>query len=59
MTIRSFITVTGLLLAGTLAFAATSVKDLRVQHADKPLAVEDRHPLFSWRMVLKAAAMPR
>ena len=50
MTIRSFITVTGLLLAGTLAFAATSVKDLRVQHADKPLAVEDRHPLFSWRM---------
>ena len=50
MTIRSFITVTGLLLAGTVAFAATSVKDLRVQHADRPLSIEDRHPVFSWRM---------
>ena len=50
MTIRTLVSVTGLLLAGTLAFAATSVKDLRVQHADNPLAIEDRHPVFSWRM---------
>ena len=40
--------------AGTLAcltsFATTSVTDFRVQNADRPLAVEDRHPLFSWKM---------
>ena len=39
-----------LLLAGTLAFAATSIKDFRVQHADTPISVEDRHPVFSWKM---------
>lgn len=32
------------------AVAATSVKDFRVQHSDRPLSVEDRHPVFSWRM---------
>ena len=39
-----------LLLAGVMAFASTAVKDFRVQHADKPLSIEDRHPMFSWRM---------
>lgn len=32
------------------AVAATSIKDFRVQHSDRPLSVEDRHPVFSWRM---------
>jgi alpha-L-rhamnosidase len=39
-----------LLLAGTLSFAATGIKDFRVQHADSPLSVEDRHPVFSWKI---------
>ena len=39
-----------LLLSAVAALAAPSVKDFRVQHADTPLAVEDRHPVFSWKM---------
>ncbi len=39
-----------LLLAGLSAAAQTTLSDLRIQHADAPLAVEDRHPVFSWKM---------
>ena len=39
-----------LLLAGLTAAAQTRITDLRIQHADAPLAVEDRHPVFSWKM---------
>ena len=38
------------IMASGMAFADTSIKDFRVQHSDKPLAVEDKHPLFSWKM---------
>ena len=40
-------------LLGLLAFSAaaqTRITDLRVQHAREPLAIEDRHPVFSWKM---------
>ena len=50
MRIRTLFTLAAMLLSGALSFAGTSIKDLRVQHADKPLAIEDRHPVFSWRM---------
>ena len=39
-----------LLLGGSLSFAATPLKDFRVQNSDSPLSVEDRHPLFSWKL---------
>ena len=39
-----------LLFACLTSSAATSIKDFRVQHSDRPLSVEDRHPVFSWRM---------
>ena len=39
-----------LVLACGMASAFTTIKDLRVQHADSPIAVEDRHPVFSWKM---------
>ena len=32
------------------SLAGTSVHDFRVQHSDRPLTIEDRHPMFSWRM---------
>ena len=32
------------------SLAGTSVLDFRVQHSDRPLTIEDRHPMFSWRM---------
>ena len=32
------------------AAAQTRITDLRVQHAREPLAVEDRHPVFSWKL---------
>ena len=38
------------LLAVLAASAQTRITGLRVQHADQPLAVEDRHPVFSWMM---------
>ena len=47
---RIFSTLSLLLVTGALALASISVKDFRVQHSDKPLSVEDRHPVFSWRM---------
>ncbi len=47
---RTLLTTLALLLAGSLSFAATSIRDFRVQHTDRPLAIEDRHPVFSWRM---------
>ena len=50
MRIHRAIAAAAFLVYGILAFAATSVKDLRVQHADTPLSIEDRHPVFSWRM---------
>ena len=34
--------------------AQTTLSDLRVQHATEPLAVEDAHPSFSWKMVSSA-----
>ncbi|MBR3717661.1 MAG: hypothetical protein IKN19_06785, partial [Bacteroidaceae bacterium] len=39
----------GLLLPATL-WGATGITDLRVQDQVHPLAIEDLHPLFSWRM---------
>ena len=47
---RSICILIGLFLAGTLAFAGTVITDFRVQHSIRPLAVENRHPVFSWRM---------
>ena len=32
------------------AWARTVVTGLRVQHMESPIAVEDKHPLLSWRM---------
>ena len=54
--IRNFkiLTLISLLLAATLpahAAPGTPIRDLRVQHQSAPLAVEDAHPAFSWRMV--------
>lgn len=39
-----------LLLSCSAALAYTGIKDLRVQHSDSPVSIEDRHPVFSWRM---------
>ena len=39
-----------LLFACFTALAGTSIKDFRVQHSNKPISVEDKHPVFSWRM---------
>ncbi|MBO5545232.1 MAG: alpha-L-rhamnosidase, partial [Bacteroidales bacterium] len=39
-----------LLLPALSAAARTRITDLRVQHAREPLAIEDRHPVFSWKM---------
>ena len=38
------------LLAGLSAAAQTRITDLRVQDTREPLAIEDRHPVFSWKM---------
>lgn len=32
------------------ASAQTRITDLRIQNAREPLAIEDRHPVFSWKM---------
>ena len=34
----------------TAAWAGTQITNLRVQDSVEPLAIEDRHPLFSWMM---------
>ena len=39
-----------LMLLPTSLLGATGITDLRVQDQVKPLAIEDLHPLFSWRM---------
>ena len=41
-----------LLLSGSVAFADgnASIKDLRIQNSDSPIAIEDKHPVISWRM---------
>ena len=44
----------GLLLPATL-WGATGITDLRVQDQVHPLAIEDLHPLFSWRMEVEHA----
>ena len=33
-----------------MIYAGTSIIDLRVQNMEEPITVEDRHPLFSWKM---------
>ena len=33
-----------------MSFAGTQITNLRVQDSVEPLAIEDRHPLFSWMM---------
>ena len=47
---RLFSLSAALLLTAAAALAQTHITDLRVQHASEPLAIEDRHPVFSWRM---------
>ncbi len=47
---RIISTLSLLLATGVLALAGTAVKDFRVQHSDRPLSIEDKHPVFSWRM---------
>ena len=39
-----------LMMAPVMAMAETQITDLRVADRVEPLAVEDSHPLFSWRM---------
>ena len=42
-----------LLLTAFLPVRATSdtvIKDLRVEHGTEPLAIEEAHPAFSWKM---------
>ena len=39
-----------LLLWSRFGFAYTVIRDFRVQHEKEPIAVEDRHPLFGWKM---------
>jgi len=36
-------------MAATLS-ARTDIKDFRVANLDSPIAVEDKHPVFSWKM---------
>ena len=47
---RTLVSGLALVLACGMASAFTTIKDLRVQHADSPISVEDRHPVFSWKM---------
>ena len=47
---KRFLLIPTLLLATVAAWAAPTIKDFRVQHADSPIAIEDRHPVFSWKM---------
>ena len=46
---KRLLSLLGLLIALSVS-AQTRITDLKVQHADRPLAVEDRHPVFSWKM---------
>ena len=47
---KRFLLIPTLLLATVPAWATPTIKDFRVQHADSPIAIEDRHPVFSWKM---------
>ena len=44
------LSVAALSLLALSAAAQTRITDLRVQNAREPLAIEDRHPVFSWKM---------
>lgn len=37
-------------ISQTVSAQTTSIKNLRVQDTEVPLAIEDAHPLFSWQM---------
>ena len=37
-------------LSCLISAANTQITDLRVQNATEPLAIEDKHPVFSWKM---------
>lgn len=47
---KSLVTSLALFFVCGVASAFTTIKDFRVQHADRPIAIEDRHPVFSWKM---------
>ncbi len=47
---KSLVTGLALFFMCGVASAFTTIKDFRVQHADRPIAIEDRHPVFSWKM---------
>ena len=47
---RTFLLSALLCLLTLSAGARTRITDLRVQNQTEPLAVEDRHPVFSWKM---------
>ncbi len=51
MIIRHLLSVlAGIIVSCVSSLAGTSIHDLRIQHSDRPLSIEDRHPMFSWRM---------
>ena len=39
-----------LFLSLTCLISAANITDLRVQNAKEPLSIEDKHPVFSWKM---------
>ena len=45
-----FILLSSVLFSPVWTWGNTSVVSLKVQNVVKPLAVEDRHPVFSWQM---------
>ena len=47
---KTLVSLAAMLLAGVSASAFTAITDLRVQNSVEPMAVEDAHPLFSWKM---------
>lgn len=49
--IRHYALTAALAAACTFSMSAnTDIKDLRIANSDSPIAVEDRHPVISWRM---------
>ena len=50
MNMRRLFLTSLILLAAWAAAAQTRITDLRVQDTSEPIAVEDRHPVFSWKM---------
>lgn len=51
MNFRATLSIAAATLAAVPVFAKTEITDLRIQNAVRPLAVEDAHPVFSWKMV--------